>query len=198
MTAAVKKPSKPEPKPRRPLWRGEATQVTELPESALTVEQVASQTGLRVTTVLTAVYSTSFGGQRSRMRSLSRPKWDVNGIPHWAPEQVKDYFDQIAARQNVRGEFAHLKAVDKIAAIEMQCASLHGISRTSSVPVTTLYAWKLAEGFPLPVAIMEVGTPTPRLLYSWPDVRKHIKLFHGAWLRKHPEVNLDERMVTEP
>lgn len=176
---------------RTPLWRTTTTAVTHPPEHSLTLEEVAAQTGLRAATIRTAMYST-LHGPRSLLRQIARPAYNVQGAPYWDPKQVKDYFEQIQTRFNIREEFAHLPTVDRRGAEEIQATSLHGLSRLTTVPLTTLFRWKLAEKWPRPAAIMEVDSPTPQLLYSWPHVREHIKDKHANWLKHHPGVNLDD------
>jgi hypothetical protein len=196
MTTAVA--TEPARNSRTPAWRVRALPMLTVPHGALSLEDVAARTGLKSRTITTAMYSTAHTGSRSLLRQISRPRYDVQGTPYWSADQVKDYFDQIEARFNVRKEFGHLETVDRVGAANMQAASLHGLGRLSTVPVGTLHRWKLAEGFPPPVAIMEVDSPTPRLLYSWPAFREYIKRYHPRWLARHPDVNIDNprRVVT--
>lgn len=194
MTVAVT-----DPKPTRPRWRAEAEQVSTYPLDALPIGEVAAQIGVSTAHILTAMLSTAYTGERSRMRQIARPRWDLEGVPLWHPDQVADYHNQVAARHNVREEFANLPTVNRAGAIKIQAVSLHGMSRVSTVPVTTLHRWKLEAGFPPPVAIMEVNSPTPRLLYSWLAVREHMMRCHADWFAtRAPEIRLHARTVTEP
>ena len=177
---------------RVPQWRKQAKALTMPPADALALQQVADETGLKPKTITTSMYSTAHTGERSLLRQIARPAYDVHGVPYWEPEQVADYFAQIERRFNVRQEFAHLTTVDRIGAEELQAASLHGLWRLSTIPVGTLHRWKLSGGFPPPIAIMEVESPTPRLLYSWPDFVAYVKKHRPRWLVRHPDINLDD------
>lgn len=177
-------------KPRpRTLWKIEAMECDFVPDGALSLSEVAAQTGLRATTVLTAMHSSAHTGERARMRRLSRPAYNVNGTPYWTPAQVADYHQQVADRFSVTEEFKDLVTVDATGAVQLQATSLHGLSRISGVPVTTLHRWKLAAGWPRPLAIMKVNSPTPRVLYGWPQVREHMLAAHAEWFA--------ERGITE-
>lgn len=189
MTAAV---ASDEPSTAHlPLWREQATAVTELPEDALNLQEVAGQTGLKTRTIMTAVLSDAHG-QRSVLRQISRPAYDHFGTPYWTPAQVADYFEQSAARFDVREEFRTLPVINGEEAVRRQATSLRGLQRLSTVPLGTLHRWKVAPGFPTPVALMEVDSPTPRLLYSWADFKTYVKNRRASWLVDHPEVNLDD------
>lgn len=180
------------PSPRVPLWKHHAEPRDTVPADALTLSQVASETGLKPTTVTTAMHSTAHTGRRSLLRRIARPAYNVGGVPYWTPEQAADYFSQIQDRFNVRREFSHLMTLDRDAAREIRAASLRGLSRLSTVPIGSLHRWKLIEGFPPPIAIMEVDSPTPQLLYSWPSVASHIERRHARWLARHPELDLHD------
>jgi hypothetical protein len=171
------------------LWKIEAMECDFVPDGALSLREVADQTGLRPTTVLTAMHSSAHTGDRARMRRLSRPAYNVNGTPYWSPDQVADYHSQVAARFNITEEFKHLPVVNAMGAVQFQATSLHGLSRLSKVPVTTLHRWKLAAGWPKPLAVMKVNSPTPRVLYGWPQVRNHLLAAHAEWFA--------ERGITE-
>lgn len=163
------------------LWKVAALECDFVPDGALSLTQVAEKTGLKPATVLTAVHSTAHTGDRARMRRLSRPAYNVNGTPYWTAAQVADYHQQVADRFNVGEEFKNLPLVDPSGAVQLQATSLHGLSRLSGVPVTTLHRWKLAAGWPKPIAIMKVHSPTPRVLYGWPQVRTCMIRDHSGW-----------------
>jgi hypothetical protein len=166
---------------RPPAWKETAQEHATPPEGALSLQQVAERTALKPSTVLTAVYSTMHTGNRSRMRQLARPRYNVAGTPYWHPDQVADYHAQVQRRFTVVREFPDLPKVNKQTAVQLQATSLHGLSRLSDVPVTTLHRWKIAEGWPKPAALMEVSSPTPSVLYPWPAVREHMLQNHANW-----------------
>lgn len=182
----------------RPLWQAEATLVTEVTSDMLSLGQVAELTGLKAETIKTVMHSTAHTGVRSRHRSLSRPAYDFDGIPYWDHGQVADYHRQIANRFNVREEHKHLPTLNEQSARQAELTGLHGLARVSTVPVTSLHRWKLEAGFPPPAAILEVFSPTPRLLYHWPTVRKYMKRDHAEWfIERAPNLDLNRRSVAE-
>lgn len=176
---------------RLPLWREQAIGVDFTPDGALTLQEVAAQTGLKTRTIMTAVLSDAHG-ERSVLRQISRPRYDLSGVPLWGAEQVADYFERSAARYDVREEFRSLPTINEAQAVERQVTSLRGLQRLSTVPLGTLHRWKVSPGFPAPVALMEVDSPTPRLLYSWAAFKTYVKARRSSWLADHPEVNLDD------
>lgn len=181
-----------------PLWYATAENVDDLSSEMLNITQVAQLTGLTAATIQVALYSEANTGSRARLRHLARPQWNYRGIPMWSAEQVATYHSKIHERWNVRKEFAHLPVVtDAAEVVKNQLGSLRALARTSSVPLTTLHRWKLADTFPSPVALMRVESPTPRVLYSWPELRRCIQDHHQDWLDAHPEVDLDRRRITD-
>jgi hypothetical protein len=189
MTAAV---ASDEPSTARlPLWREHAIAVDFVPDDALTLHEVAAQTGLKTRTIMTAVLSDAHG-QRSVLHRISRPAYDHLGVPYWTSAQVADYFERSAARYDVREEFRALPTIDETEAVKRQVTSLRGLQRLSTVPLGTLHRWKVSPGFPAPVALMEVDSPTPRLLYSWTDFKAYVADRRASWLADHPEVDLDD------
>lgn len=173
-------------------WQDAAEPVEAPDERMLSLGQVVSETGLRQQTILTAVHSSAHGSRRSRMRELAQPAFDVGGTPYWSRKQVSDYYAQIAARHSVREEFAHLPTVDAATAAQRGLLSLRGLSRASRVPLTTLHRWKTWTGFPAPAALMEVDSPTPRVLYPWAAFRDWVLTHRQRWLARHPEAVLPE------
>lgn len=182
---------------RLPLWREQAIGVDSRPDDALTLQEVAAQTGLKARTIMTAVLSDAHG-QRSVLRQISRPRYDLSGVPLWGTEQVADYFERSAARYDVREEFRNLPTVDEAGAVAMQATSLRGLQRLSTVPLGTLHRWKVSPGFPEPIALMEIDSPTPRLLYSWAAFKTYVIARRASWLADHPQVDLEspDRRVT--
>lgn len=180
-----------------PLWRRSAQAVETVPADALTVTQVADQTGLRPSTIFAAMSSTAHGGKGARLRSLARPTYDLSGTPYWTQRQVADYHQIVAEQLSSRWE--GLPVVDSEGAVELQAVSLRGLVRLSGVPLTNLYRWKGEKDWPGPLAVMRVHSSTPRLLYSWPDVREYIMTHHATWLAAHniTAAQLDDRQVTE-
>lgn len=195
MTTAVA--DEPSTAARLPLWREQAATVNSAPDGSLTLQEVAAQTGLKPRTIMTAVLSDAHG-ERSVLRRISRPAYDHAGVPLWSPEQVADYFERSAARYDVREEFRGLPTITEEQAVARQATSLRGLQRLSTVPLGTLHRWKISPGFPRPVALMEVDSPTPRLLYSWAAFKVYVADRRASWLLDHPEVNLDDpaRRVT--
>lgn len=163
-------------------WQAHAEEAAEPDERMLSLGQLAAETGLSPQTVLTAVHSSAHSGStRSRLRALARPAFNVGGVPYWSREQAADYHRQVAARWSAREEFAHLPVIESAEQAQQRgLLWLRGLSRASGVPLTTLHRWKLMEGFPAPVAVMEVGSPTFRLLYDWTTVR--------AWMLTRPKL----------
>jgi len=166
---------------RKPAWTADAQDHDTPPEGALSLAQVAERTGQKPATITAAVYSTGHTGQRALMRQISRPRYNVKGTPYWAEDQVADYFAQRDRRFTVIREFPELPKVDKRTAVQLQSTSLHGLSRLSGVPVSTIHRWKLEQGWPKPAALMEVASPTPSVLYPWPSVREHMIAKHRRW-----------------
>jgi hypothetical protein len=189
MTAAVVDNT---PDARLPRWRQHAATVTgPVPDDALTLQEVADQTGLKPRYITTAMLSDAHG-DRSVLRQIARPAYDHAGTPYWSPEQVADYFERSAARFDVNQELRHLPLIDAEEAVRRQVTSLRGLQRLSEVPLGTLHRWKVGPGFPDPVAIMKVNSPTPRVLYSWEAFKAYATDVRAAWLADHPEVNLND------
>jgi hypothetical protein len=180
------------------LWKIDAVEHDVVPEGALNLKEVAERTGLKPTTVLTAMHSSAHTGERARMRRISRPAYNVKGTPYWTEAQVADYHEQVASRFSVTEEFKGLVVVDALGAVQLQATGLHGLSRLSGVPVTTLHRWKLSAGWPKPIAIMRVNSPTPRVLYGWPQVRACMLRDHPRWFAERgiTEKDLYRRQVT--
>jgi hypothetical protein len=180
-----------------PIWWEDAQEVDEQPRGSLTIAELASLTGLASSTIQTAINSVANTGRRARLQTIARPAYRWQGVPLWSIEQASAYHDKVAARWSTRKEFAHLPTYTAEQAIEHQVTSLRGIERLTTVPLTTLHRWKLGADWPLPAALMQVNSPTPRLLYSWPAVRDAIKEHHADWLAAHPDVVIDGARVTE-
>lgn len=181
-----------------PLWYATAERADTRGSDMLDITQVSHLTGLTAATIQVALYSEANTGRRARLRHLARPQWNYKGIPMWSAEQVASYHSTVHARWNVRKEFADLPVVtDEAEVVKNQLGSLRALSRISTVPLTTLHRWKLADTFPSPVALMQVESPTPRVLYSWPELRSCIENHHQDWLDAHPQVDLDKRRITD-
>jgi hypothetical protein len=185
--------------PPTPAWHDTAEPVDERGPGMLTIGEVANLTGLSSNTIQVALNSQAYTGKRSRLRELSRPKWNWAGVPLWSTEQVGAYHAKVAARWKIRQEFSDLPEYEETEVVWRQLASLRGLSRISGVPLTTLHRWKLAEGFPAPAALMKINSPTPRVLYSWPALRECMKRYHADWMKaNHVSVGtLDELRVTD-
>lgn len=181
--------------PRAPLWHADAETAESVTPDMLSITEVAELTGLKAATIQVAVNSTAHVGARSRLRSLARPHWIVDGVPYWSRKQVGEYHAAVSNAWDVRAEYAGLPTVTRAEAVEGELTSLHGLQRVSNVPIGTLHRWKTADGFPLPAARMDVGSPTPRLLYHWPTVREHMRSQHETWLIKHPDATLNGRVT---
>lgn len=168
--------------PRTPQWHTTAT-YHETPEpEMLTVQDVAAQTGLRASYILSTVNNPAGEtGPRARMRSLARPDYNVSGVPYWSRRQVADYHKQVNARYNVGTGGLDLPLIEENAAREIEAVSLREINRQTGVPLTTLYRWMRMTGFPAPIAVMDVNSPTPQRLYHLPTVLKHLRDSHAEW-----------------
>lgn len=177
-----------------PRWHADAEPVEEIGPGMLTIAQVASLTGLNSQTIQVALNSDANTGRRARLRALSRPAYNFHGIPLWSPQQVADYHQVVASRWNVREEFRNLPIYSPEEVVKRQLTSLRGLSRLSGVPLTTLHRWKNSAGFPEPAALMRVESPTPRVLYSWPDFVTCLRNDHFDWLADH-DVNLDKKVT---
>jgi hypothetical protein len=169
--------------PPTPRWHDTAEPVDERGPGMLTIGEVANLTGLSSSTIQVALNSQAYTGRRSRLRELSQPKWNWQGVPLWSAEQVGAYHAKVAARWKIRQEFSNLPEYAETEVIRRQLASLRGLSRISGVPLTTLHRWKLGQGFPAPAALMKINSPTPRVLYSWPALRECMKRDHADWMR---------------
>jgi hypothetical protein len=89
-------------KPTPARWMADAEEIPPDridPARMLPIGQVAERTGLKVPTILSYVHGSQAVGKRGRMRSLSRPRYNVAGTPYWGVDQVEDYFAVVAQRQ---------------------------------------------------------------------------------------------------
>jgi hypothetical protein len=155
---------------RPPQWAKEAENVSldRVTDEMHPIGDVAVRTGLSETAIWAAVRSSGHGGQRAALRTIHRPRWAIEGIePRWDDAQILTYLRVAEAMQSVSVQWAHLPVVTRQEAINAQLASLSGIWQTAGIPKTTLNRWKLWEQFPLPIARMDSGGPSPKILYVW-------------------------------